>query len=33
VGADKPTNLGVIDLLQKMGSLSLSSPQSDVNYG
>jgi len=32
VTADKPTDLGTIELVQKTGSLSLSSPQSDVSY-
>jgi len=32
VTADKPTDLGIIDLGQKVGNLSLSSPQPDVTY-
>ncbi len=32
VTADKPNDLGTIDLAQKTGSLALSSPQSEVNY-
>ena len=32
VSADKPNDLGAIDLAQKTGSLALSSPQNEVNY-
>jgi hypothetical protein len=32
VSADQPNDLGTIQLLQKVGNLSLSSPQSDVTY-
>ncbi len=32
VSADKPTDLGTIQLVQKTGDLSLTSPQSDVTY-
>ena len=32
VTADKPTDLGTVELILKAGSLSLTSPQSDVQY-
>jgi hypothetical protein len=32
VTADKPSDLGIIQLVQKTGNLSLGSPQSDVTY-
>ncbi len=32
VTADKPTDLGTIELVQKAGNLSLTSPQHDVSY-
>jgi hypothetical protein len=32
VTADKPTDLGIIELAQKTGNLSLTSPQTDVTY-
>lgn len=32
VTSEKPTDLGTIELVQKTGSLSLSSPQSEVDY-
>jgi formylglycine-generating enzyme required for sulfatase activity len=32
VGPDKPTELGTINLVQKMGNLALTSPQGNVTY-